>query len=174
MAIYIGNKHVTGSTNIYIGSHNTPTIHIGSFKTYPENVTYTLSSVTQHYSAGSTIYASGSNYGYITANVYAWQGGDLIWSAASQTLSLTKVSGDGAFSVSGTSRAIASDRETTTGSSRSAVFYGYYGSGSGSAKTSNITFTQEANAITNSNYDPQEYYVDISIDSGVNAGEFVS
>lgn len=147
MAIYIGNKHVTGSTNIYIGSHNTPTIHIGSFKTYPENVTYTLSSVTQHYSAGSTIYASGSNYGYITADVYAWQGGNLIWSASNQTLSVTKVSGTG-FSVSGTTQVKADNRGTTEGSARDGVFYGYYGSGDGSAKTSNITFTQAANTST--------------------------
>lgn len=144
MGIYIGSTHLVGSDNVKYGS--TPQhVYLGPTHIYPENVTYVFQNIQVKYSSGSQINAAGSNYAYCIADVLSYVGSTYVSSAASQTMTLTRVSGDSAFNTSyNQTRITASTRGTTTGDSRSAYFQAKY---SGNNVTA-FTVTQAANRET--------------------------
>ena len=142
MAIYVGNSHPTGGTDVYIGSF-TPNIYIGSFLTYPEgSIRYVFQNGALHYSSGSNLYASGANYAWYTADVLTYRGNTYLSSAANVTLTATKVSGDSAFHVNANNEVYADDRTNVTGASRTATFRAAYGD----TTAATFTVTQQANS----------------------------
>lgn len=141
MAIYVGNSHPTGGTDVYIGSF-TPNIYIGSFLTYPEaNIRYVFQNGALHYSSGSNLYASGSNYAWYAADVLMYNGSTFVSSAANVTLTATRVSGDTAFHINANNEVYADDRTNVTGSTRTATFRASYGD----TTAATFTVTQAAN-----------------------------
>lgn len=141
MAIYVGNSHPTGGTDVYIGSF-TPNIYIGSFLTYPEgSIRYVFQNGALHYSSGSNLYASGANYAWYTADVLTYRGNTYLSSAANVTLTATRVSGSTAFHVNANNEVYADDREDVTGASRTATFRAAYGD----TTAATFTVTQQAN-----------------------------
>lgn len=141
MAIYVGNSHPTGGTDVYIGSF-TPNIYIGSFLTYPEaNIRYVFRNGALHYSSGSNLYASGSNYAWYAADVLMYNGSTFVSSAANVTLTATRISGDTAFHINANNEVYADDRTNVTGSTRTATFRASYGD----TTAATFTVTQAAN-----------------------------
>lgn len=141
MAIYVGNSHPTGGTDVYIGSF-TPNIYIGSFLTYPEaNIRYVFRNGALHYSSGSNLYASGSNYAWYAADVLMYNGSTFVSSAANVTLTATRVSGDTAFHINANNEVYADNRTNVTGSTRTATFRASYGD----TTAATFTVTQAAN-----------------------------
>ena len=144
MAIYVGNSHPTGGTDVYIGSF-TPNIYIGSFLTYPEaNIRYVFRNGALHYSSGSNLYASGSNYAWYAADVLMYNGSTYVSSAANVTLTATRVSGDTAFHINANNEVYADNRTNVTGSTRTATFRASYGD----TTAATFTVTQAANTVT--------------------------
>ena len=162
MAIYVGNSHPTGGTDVYIGSF-TPNMYIGDYLTYPEgNIRYEFRNGAVHYSSGSNIFASGSNYAWYAADVLTYNGSTFISSAANVTLTVARVSGDTThFHINSNNEIYADDRQNVTGSAWTATFRASYGDTS--AATFNVTqaenkeYTAETTlaltAYTMNNYD---------------------
>lgn len=157
MGIYLGSRHLTGTTNVIYAriDENDPDhetiittpqhVYLGSTHIYPENIRYVFQNVQVHYSSGQQINAAGSNYAYCTADVLSYVGSTFVSSAANQTLTVIRVSGDSAFNTNYNQTQItASTRGTTTGDSRSAYFQAKY---SGTDVTG-FTVTQAANRET--------------------------
>lgn len=121
--IYIGNKE---TQSIYGGTSATSAVYIGSFLTFPTQYTYVLSDAALHYSSGSTIDASGSNYAYIDATVRTYRNGTLIKTETNVKLAPYKITDTtGAFVILN-NEIHCNSRGTITGSTRSATFKGYY------------------------------------------------
>ena len=126
MAIYVGSHHLTGTQEVFTGP-NASQVFLGSTKVYPENTRYVFQNGTLRYSSGSQINAAGSNYAYYTADVLTYVGDEFITSAASVTMTVTRVSGDtNIYAGSELKRVNAYDRTNVTGDSRSAYFRAYY------------------------------------------------
>ena len=148
MAIYVGNTHPTGGTDVYIGSF-TPNIYVGGYLTYPEgNIRYVFRNGALHYSSGSNLFASGSNYAWYAADVLMYNGSTFISSAANVTLTATKISGDTAFHINANNEVYADDRTNVTGSSRSATYRASYGD----TTAATFTVTQAANTASKKEY----------------------
>lgn len=137
---------ITGTTRTY---EDNQTVVAGDLGGY--DVTYVLGNVSVVYSTSpytNMIFANGSNYAYIKADVTKLVGGRPVSGITDVTLESVKVSGEG-FSVSASTYIKAADRKMVTGGTRDGIFYGVYSDSVGiSAKTSNLTATQAANIET--------------------------
>ena len=169
MAIYIGNKHLTGTSEVSIAGVPS-TVYIGTFQTYPEGqISYSFQNGAIHYSTGSTIYASGSNYAWYAADVLVYRGSTYIDTIYNVTLEPTKVSGDNAFYVND-SKIYAADRGTVTGNTRSATFrFDYNGTTAATEAVSQAanretkkqqTIAIEADPANNYYYGGGDFYIE--------------
>ena len=123
MAIWIGNTHLTGTTEVDIGG--TPsTVYIGDFLTYPEGtISYTFSDIKR--SSNLDIPAAGTtaNTRWVTADVTIKRGSTVVATYDDVTLTPHRVSGDTTyFHITANNEIWADYRGSTTGGMRSAYF----------------------------------------------------
>lgn len=141
--IHVGTTQVT---KIEVGSHENPTIHIGTFKTFPTGeVTTAVSNPTVIYSSGNMINAGGTNYAYIQATLTTYVD-NVAQSSSTVKLTATTESAASIWTISD-NNIYAADRGTITGNSRTATVKGTYGS----YTSPNLTVTQAANTSTEVN-----------------------
>lgn len=115
-------------------------IRLNGAVVWPMAFEYRLTSVRLRYSSSDQIiYASGSNYAYLIANVERYRGGVYVDTLPDVELEAVKSSGEG-FSADG-SHFKAANRQNIPGQERPGVFYGKYED----QTTSLYTVTQEAN-----------------------------
>lgn len=145
MAIYIGNTHLTGTTEVDIGG--TPsTVYIGNFLTYPEgNITYVFSDIKRNSNTDIPAAGTSSNTRWVTADITVKRGSTVIVTYDDVTLDPRIVSGDTThFHTTIDNKIYADDRANVTGASRSAYFtFSYNGVDVPAAAG---TFTQQANS----------------------------
>ena len=130
---------------IKVGSANQSRVYVGSTLVWPANYYYHIvsSSVVVHYSAGTQIYASGSNYAYITGDVQVRRGQVVIQTIEDAVLT-PYFSSSSYFYLSGT-EIHAYSRGVYEGSRRSLSVSVTY---STSEAVTGITVYQEANVET--------------------------
>ena len=145
MSIYIGSNQVS---TIYNGGTSSSAVYLGSYKTWPvaapSVITYDITAIAVHYSSGTKIDASGSNYAYVTGT-YTTFVDDV--STSSTTVNMTPVfySGDsGVWTVTG-NNITAADRYYLEGAERTGSFTVSYGNITYSGKA---VIHQQANAKT--------------------------
>lgn len=172
MAIWVGNTHLTGTTEIDIGG--TPsTVHIGDFLTYPEGtISYTFSDIKR--SSNLDIPAAGTtaNTRWVTADVTVKRGSTVVATYDDVTLTPHRVSGDTTyFHITANNEIWADYRGSTTGGTRSAYFTFSYNDVNVPAAAG--TFTQQANTrtrkeqtnaltaytVNNYSYEGGDYYI---------------
>ena len=150
MAIWIGNTHLTGTTEVDIGG--TPsTVYIGDFLTYPEGtISYTFSDIKR--SSNLNIPAAGTtaNTRWVTADVTVKRGNTVIATYDDVPLVPRKVSGDTAFHTTANNEIWADYRADVTGGTRSAYFTFSYNDVNVPAAAG--TFTQAANTAIRKEY----------------------
>lgn len=146
MAIYIGAQKSEGDA-IFIGDFIPTQIFINDFMTWPdEGVRYQISNARVSYSTGSYITAKGDNYAHILATIKVYRGSILIETLDNVELSLEKVQDDTHSFSDNDNKIYAPDRTDVTGSTRTAIYYGYYKDKS--TKTGNLSVDQQANIET--------------------------
>lgn len=130
---------------IKVGSANQSRVYVGSTLVWPANYYYHIvpSSVVVHYSAGTQIYASGSNYAYITGDVQVRRGQVVIQTIEDAVLT-PYFSSSSYFYLSGT-EIHAYSRGVYEGSRRSLSVSVTY---STSEAVTGLTVYQEANVET--------------------------
>lgn len=144
MAIWIGNTHLTGTTEVDIGGTHS-TVHIGDFLTYPEGtISYTFSDIKRNSNLDIPAAGTTANTRWVTADVTVKRGSTVVATYDDVTLTPHRVSGDTTyFHITSTNEIYADDRANVTGSTRSAYFtFSYNGVDVPAAAG---TFTQQAN-----------------------------